>query len=703
MIGRIIRHRKWSKELNAYLRRSEVFDSLPVELRRLGITHIYIMWDAKNYATYVNLKKAFERHTDFNITFIKAQSKDVFTGVGADCLLVSDNKWKEYVFEQVVSFLSLFDIYNFLENRQYFTPELPRVFNSIENGYRQIGVVGSGKYADEIKQHLQGNSEINIVEIVDNQNLKTVKGKYCYCGNENVEIVVFADFRIVAKVTDEKGDCIPAFFLVTLTNVNNGFINDSAFDLEKNIVPCLVEQGIKVIWCQKPELQCFSDKVSKKIRRDSFVRNISPALYSKIRKRELENEQLGFMYGLGNNTKADCSKGWREVFGNMANLNYDNGFRRTIGNDHESKGSVWIFGPCLVDPNARVDDSRTVASVLKRQIGKGYNVYNRGGSFGGMALLLRNTSYNKGDIAIIISNSRNRNEEATVNYDLTESYQKIDSLEKHINDNLLHCDSSVIAQIANDLFDIIMEEKLMCDADVSGQQKVCVGNKVKRVPDLTMLEEGEFKEYLYDLRNHRRDVDGGSVGAIVMNCNPFTLGHRYLIETAAKSVDYLYIFVVEEDKSFFTFQDRYELVLQGTKDIENVCVLPSGKHIISSQTLAGYFEKDTVGRVYLDATTDLELFAQIAKVLNITVRFAGEEPIDLFTNQYNDNMARILPQYGIEFRTIPRKETGGKIISASLVRKYLEEGNFEAIKELVPETTYKFLERTSYISSMETE
>ena len=36
----------------------------------------------------------------------------------------------------------------------------------------------------------------------------------------------------------------------------------------------------------------------------------------------------------------------------------------------------------------------------------------------------------------------------------------------------------------------------------------------------------------------------GTVGAIVMNCNPFTMGHRYLIETAASQVDRLYVFVL---------------------------------------------------------------------------------------------------------------------------------------------------------------
>ena len=84
-------------------------------------------------------------------------------------------------------------------------------------------------------------------------------------------------------------------------------------------------------------------------------------------------------------------------------------------------------------------------------------------------------------------------------------------------------------------------------------------------------------------------------GAIVMNCNPFTRGHRYLIESAAKQVDTLYVFVVEEDKSFFPFTERLMLVRNGIKDLSNVIVLPSGKFMISSLTFPEYFVKKMIG------------------------------------------------------------------------------------------------------------
>ncbi|MBE8950826.1 MAG: adenylyltransferase/cytidyltransferase family protein [Quinella sp. 3Q1] len=182
------------------------------------------------------------------------------------------------------------------------------------------------------------------------------------------------------------------------------------------------------------------------------------------------------------------------------------------------------------------------------------------------------------------------------------------------------------------------------------------------------------------------------IGALVMNCNPFTLGHQYLVEYAAAKVDKLYIFVVEEDRSEFPFADRIELVRQGVKDFSNVEVLPSGKFIISQQTFSGYFNKASLQDVAVDSSEDVEIFGkEIAPTLGITVRFAGEEPNDNVTRQYNETMKKILPRYGVEFCEIPRKEIDGEPISASSVREALKVGDFDKIKNLVPETTLLYL------------
>jgi [citrate (pro-3S)-lyase] ligase len=196
----------------------------------------------------------------------------------------------------------------------------------------------------------------------------------------------------------------------------------------------------------------------------------------------------------------------------------------------------------------------------------------------------------------------------------------------------------------------------------------------------------EYKSFLTALRV--------PVGAVVMNCNPFTFGHLHLVETAAAKVERLFLFVVEEDKSQFPFKDRIALVRRGTEHIPNVTVLPGGRFIISAGTFGIYFEKSEKQDVVIDATGDVLIFArEIAPALGITVRFAGEEPLDNVTRQYNETMRRILPRHGVEFVEIPRREASGEPISASRVRKLLETKDFDGIRELVPETTFEYLQK----------
>lgn len=186
---------------------------------------------------------------------------------------------------------------------------------------------------------------------------------------------------------------------------------------------------------------------------------------------------------------------------------------------------------------------------------------------------------------------------------------------------------------------------------------------------------------------------GKKVGSIVMNCNPFTNGHRKLIEKAAAEVDRLYILVVEEDRSVFPFAERFEMVKAGTVDLKNVVVVPSGRFVISSLTFPEYFMKDYVKEKGFDVSNDVRTFCErIAPPLGITIRFAGEEPFDPVTANYNRSMADLLPQYGLEFREIPRFATDdGRTISATEVRSLLAAGDFKGLSPFVPTTTLDIL------------
>ena len=189
----------------------------------------------------------------------------------------------------------------------------------------------------------------------------------------------------------------------------------------------------------------------------------------------------------------------------------------------------------------------------------------------------------------------------------------------------------------------------------------------------------------------------GTVGAAVMNCNPFTRGHRYLIEAAAKECDRLYVFVLSEDKSRFSAHDRMEMVKLGTADLPNVTVLPTGPYLISSATFPTYFLKEREQAGQIQCLLDIEIFCRhFVPKFGITRRYVGTEPLSPMTNLYNQALKQHLPQRGIELRELPRLEQGGIPVSASAVRSALESP--ELLGKLVPETTLTYLKDRQLIS-----
>ena len=190
----------------------------------------------------------------------------------------------------------------------------------------------------------------------------------------------------------------------------------------------------------------------------------------------------------------------------------------------------------------------------------------------------------------------------------------------------------------------------------------------------------------------------GTVGAAVMNCNPFTKGHRYLIETAAARCDRLYIFVLSEDKSYFSTEDRMAMVKLGTQDLPNVTVLPTGPYLISSATFPTYFLKDRENAEQVHCLLDIEIFCNhYVPKFGISRRYVGTEPLSPMTNQYNNALREFLPEKGITFHEIQRLEQSETPVSASGVRAALEAGEHEKLKELVPATTYEYLKTKGFV------
>ena len=214
---------------------------------------------------------------------------------------------------------------------------------------------------------------------------------------------------------------------------------------------------------------------------------------------------------------------------------------------------------------------------------------------------------------------------------------------------------------------------------------------IAQTKDVLLMENKEhgIRDFLDTLPNGQAQ---GTVGAAVMNCNPFTKGHRYLIETAARECDHVYIFVLSEDKSEFSAQDRMNMVRLGTADLPNVTVLPTGPYLISSATFPTYFLKDREQAGTVQCLLDIDIFCKYyAPKFSITRRYVGTEPLSPMTNQYNRALLAALPEKGIQVCQIKRLEQNDTPVSASAVRAAMAAGDDDTLRRLVPETTYQYI------------
>lgn len=375
--------------------------------------------------------------------------------------------------------------------------------------------------------------------------------------------------------------------------------------------------------------------------------------------------------------------------------NVIDGKRLTTNSPTTYINSVHCFGPCIVRGGYVCDDS-TIPSYLQKNINNSQTNWLRVlnyGVEGGINSIydfhnMLSTTYRKNDIVILFSSGPH-------NYLLGDAFNIniIDPLPVYTKQNLpkpciinsiMHVTHLINKSLADYIFNLLKLPSPLQNT-ITEEVKMNLNHITALSPELL-----SFKDTL--LKYRLSDYSRKKIGAIVMNCNPFTLGHLYLVEESLKFVDYLYVFILEEDKSFFSFTERYQLAKACCTHLKNVTILPSGKFIISTLTFPEYFFKDQLQHVTINPTKDIQLFAQeIAPILNITYRFVGEEPLDQITAQYNSFLKETLKWYNIHLIELPRKSIDNKVISASLVRNLIKQGNIEATKDLLPLATYNFI------------
>ena len=207
---------------------------------------------------------------------------------------------------------------------------------------------------------------------------------------------------------------------------------------------------------------------------------------------------------------------------------------------------------------------------------------------------------------------------------------------------------------------------------------------------VVMLENSidKIEDQLNQIKNNLK-LKSGKTSGIVMNCNPVTLGHMYLIERCANESDNVIVFLVEENKSVFPFEIRLNLLKKATKHWNNVHIVPSTKYIISSATFPTYFLKELNQASLEYMKLDISIFNKyFMKIFSLDKRYVGSEPLDPTTSAYNQTMKEILGEKLVE---IERVQLDSNIVSASFVRKLAKELKYDELKKYVPNETYKFL------------
>ena len=200
---------------------------------------------------------------------------------------------------------------------------------------------------------------------------------------------------------------------------------------------------------------------------------------------------------------------------------------------------------------------------------------------------------------------------------------------------------------------------------------------------------GAFSGYLQRLSLNRSD---GRSAAVVMHANPFTLGHRYLLERAAAENDRVFLFLLSEESGPIPFSVRRQLVRRDIADLDKVVCLDSGPYMISSSTFPSYFLPDEDDAILAHAGIDLQVFLRVAEALGIRSRYVGEEKSSHVTAVYNRMMHQLLPPRGVEVHEIPRLTRDGVVVSASSVRQAIHDGDADTLRLMLSEASLRYWE-----------
>lgn len=494
------------------------------------------------------------------------------------------------------------------------------------------------------------------------------------CRDKEVENCADADKK-ASSIFRENPDFVWILVKDTYKSDSALFVSNYAVDVEKyskvmkSIYNMLQSKGVFIYLVRIPDDE---DILQEKKHLEWSLSNFSTRMnWSKPRRREIEKYLYKF-----------TDLGYDDARKNMCALHKT---ETRVGN---GKRTIFLVGPCIVGgfENCR---GETLADILYEKIVRhmpGYQVEAVQTTVGIKSKFsaILECDIRQNDIVIWIDSYMEK--EVKVDLDLTDVYNHYNGDKWLYSDMPIHTTKMGNELIADELIKKLIEPAFRASEDINDQKLVYVGEN-----QLTCDEEYIIYEYLKKVKSSA-DNFRGEIGACVVTCNPFTKGHYFLIDYASKKVDFLYVFVVEEDAFYFSFEDRIEMVRRGTACFDNVMVFPSGRFMISKETFWNYFEKEVIPDAVIDAAKDVMVFKNyVAPFLGISKRFVGSEPEDHITEQYNRALKECL-RGSVEVIEVPRKENKGAAISAGKVRQQIKVHNWQMIEELVPHTTLEYIQ-----------
>lgn len=183
---------------------------------------------------------------------------------------------------------------------------------------------------------------------------------------------------------------------------------------------------------------------------------------------------------------------------------------------------------------------------------------------------------------------------------------------------------------------------------------------------------------------------------VVLNANPFTTGHRYLVSLARSRSRHVLVLVIqgrpesggrgnhENTGIVFPFGERLRMTKEGLSDMDGITVIPSGPYVISRDDFPADFLSDEMGKVPAHAALDSMVICHVCNSLGIRSIFAGDEPRDEMSEIHLNALRTACAGSGIQLRVAERKRLGERYISSSMVRQDIADGNMEEAVLLAP-------------------